>query len=96
MWQSTILSYSNSQGVLIVSVQYSNGDDSFIESMDMSGQTIDTLTDRVQSKISLLNSNDDLVSNLDIKIPDSFVIQAAVINKVETPVDMGISSVVGS
>jgi hypothetical protein len=70
MWSANILGYSNNQALLTVSVQYVNGDGSisYTESLDMSGQTMDSLTTFIQNRLNVLNANDTLASALDTSI----------------------------
>ena len=65
MWKSTIPGYSYVNGVITVSVEYTNGTDSFHESLDMTGGTIDSLDQKVQGRLGVLNANDDLVAKFE-------------------------------
>lgn len=102
MWTATILDYENSKGLLQVSVQYINGDGtkSFIDYLDMSGQTIDSLTSIIQNKLSLLNTNDTLAADIDASVAEalqaktSFIIQSPVV--MTPPIIVGQQSSVAS
>lgn len=69
MWTATIVSRDlQDDGTLLVGVQYSNGGDSFSESMEMTGLTFDFLNDRIADRLDKLNANAALVTAIDAAI----------------------------
>lgn len=64
MWQSRITNKVFNNGVLLVDVQFYNEDSSIIKSIDMTGGSLDVLSQKIQSQIDTLNATDDLVSQI--------------------------------
>lgn len=76
MWNATILGYSNVEGTLTVSVEYSNGVKSFIRSVDASGSNYDAFQASIQNKLATLNANDDFVANISAPIVAGLMIES--------------------
>jgi len=65
MWTSTIESKNYNKGVLILNVVFSNGNEMFNESFDMTGGSLDIVNERIKARLGGLQASE----NLDIQIP---------------------------
>lgn len=81
-WTATIVSKDYSKGVLLVGVEYTNGNETFSESIDMTGGTLDVLNQKIQGKLNTLNATSDLISDI-----DSAVAQKQTVTFTPKPVD---------
>ncbi len=64
-------------GSVTVTAQYSNGVDVFDETIDMTGGTLDVLTQKVQNRLNTLNINEALFTELASSISTGLVIDPA-------------------
>lgn len=64
MWQAIIDSKSDVNGVVIVGVVYTNGVTKTLEAIDMTGGSMDTLNNRIQSRLNTLDANDLLLGSI--------------------------------
>lgn len=64
MWQAIIESKSYDNGVLRVGVIFTNGSQKVLESIDMTGGTIDVLNAKIEGRLNTLNANDSLLAGV--------------------------------
>lgn len=61
-WTATVVSTDNTNGNLLIGVSYSNGIQTFSESLSMNSANQTILTKSIQNRLATLDSNDALVS----------------------------------
>lgn len=72
MWNAKILNTNYSPGLFVVTVEYSNGDKTFTEPIDMTGGSKEVLSQKIQSRLDTINATETLNLSGDI-IPGPFI-----------------------
>lgn len=63
-WTATVQSAEHTNGNLLIGVSYTNGIQTFTESMNMNGSTQTIITNAVQNRLNTLNQNDSVVTSI--------------------------------
>lgn len=78
-WTATVVSTDHTNGNLLIGVSYTNGVQTFSESLSMNDATQATLTSAIQNRLKTLNSNDALVSTINTNVKaGTFVVTSSV------------------
>lgn len=64
MWTATVADKSFVSGVLKVKVSFTNGTDSFSEDIDLTGGSLDVLSQKVAGRLNTLNASAALVDTI--------------------------------
>lgn len=75
MWKATIASKDLDKSRLLIGVEFTNGERTYSESLDMSGSSYELLVSTIESILARLNANDTLITTLDSKDPTELKIE---------------------
>jgi len=84
-WTAIIVSKDYSKGILLVGIEYTDGNETFGESIDMTGGTLDVLNQKIQDRLNTLNTTSTLISDV-----DSVVLHKQPIAFIAKPIDNSI------
>lgn len=100
MWTSTIANTQTVNGTLIVNVVYSSdqpGINNITQAIDLTGGTLDVLSQKVQAQIDTLNATDTLAAQIQtgpftpvVPTPDPEIAAISTLQQAKQLVDLGI------